>query len=545
MGSRNQRRMNRTKFMKVFTVAVVVAVVGIGWLGLLPERTWADKKTNSVIIGINAETSQFNPILWGDAAFEGLPSACMFDALWDPRPDGTWSPNLATKIPTVENGGVSKDGLTWKIELRKDVKWEDGTPFTAADVEFTWQAIVNEKNNVRERTGFDQIKEFKVIDDHHFEYTLSAPFAPMYLSWSLQFIIPKHVLSKVPDMNTCEWNTTGTFGTGPYKMVERVPGSHIVFKRKPTHHLGVPKIETVIVKFVPDQTVLFTQLKTGEIDFLGGQGISKERYAEAKKLPGVDVWLQHRSNDSLIFNSFRPYFQDKRVRQAIRMAIDREKIVKDVLYGLTQVTDTYLPPDHWAYNPKLKAPYDPKKAAGLLDSLGWKVGPDGVRVKDGVKLAFTLSTTTGNKEREQLELLVQKNLKDIGVSVEIKNLTPAVMWGAFFEETQYDMIVCSQGADLTGDADQTASFHSKRPRWFYHPGTPEMDKCLEDGVRTLDRAKRKEIYLRYQELQFEECPLIYLYIFADIYGKKKGLEGYTANPYTMDFGRFVREWYWE
>jgi peptide/nickel transport system substrate-binding protein len=532
--------------MKVLVVTALVAAVGVGGVGLLPKAAWADKKTNSVIFGTTHEVSQFNPILWGDFGVEEVVSSIVFDALWDPRPDGTWSPNLATKIPTVENGGVSKDGLTWKIELRKGVKWQDGTPFTAADVEFTWQQIMNEKNNVRARVGFDQIKEFKVIDDYHFEYTLSAPFAPMYVVWDINRIIPKHVLSKVPDLNTCEWNTTGTFGTGPFKLVERVPGSHMVFKRNPDYHLGPPKLETVILKFVPDQTVLYTQMKTGEVDFLGIPGIPKERYEEAKKLPNVDIMTTPTAAvEFLLLNCDRPYFKDKRVRQALSMAIDKQKIIKDIYYGLPKATLTYMRADHWAYNNKIKGMYDPKEAGKILDSLGWKVGSDGIRVKNGDKLTFTFSATTGNKDREQTQLIVQKNLKDIGVSAEIKNLTPAVMWGAFFEETQYDMIIIGGPPDLVSDPDFTASSHSKRPRWHYHPGTPEMDKFLEEGLRTLDQAKRKESYARFQEFFVEECFYIPLFSRTDIYSKKKGLSGYKNNPYTEDLTRFIREWYWE
>jgi len=544
MSSRKKQGINRTKFVKV--VAIAVGIVWVSWLTMGSEMSWADKKTNSVIIGMTTEMSQFNPILWGDEIFEGLPSSLMFDALWDPRPDGSYSPDLAVRVPTVENGGVSKDGLTWKIELRKDVKWEDGTPFTAADVEFTWQAIMNEKNNVRARTGFDQIKEFKVIDDHHFEYTLSAPFAPMYVMWSVQRIIPKHILSKVPDINTCEWNSTGTFGTGPFKMVERVPGSHLIFKRNPNYHLGAPKLETVVLKFIPDQTVLYTQMKTGEIDFLGITGIPAERYEEAKKLPDVDIMLTPTVIvESVLLNCYRPYFQDKRVRQAIYMAIDKQNIIRDVYYGLPKSTLSYLGQEHWAYNHEIKEPYNPKKAAQLLDSLGWKIGPDGIRAKDNLKLAFTFSCTAGNKEREQEQLIIQKNLKDIGISAEIKNYTPAVMWGAFFEETQYDAILIAGSPDLVTDPDLTASAHSKRERWHYHPGTPEMDKLLEEGVRTLDNAKRKKIYARFQELYHEEAFFLPLYVRTQINAKKKGLKGYTVNPTSPDLGRFVREWYWD
>ena len=142
-------------------------------------------------------------------------------------------------------------------------------------------------------------------------------------------------------------------------------------------------------------------------------------------------------------------------------------------------------------------------------------------------------------------VLVQQMLKGIGIAAEIKTLNPAVMWGAYFEETQYDMVIINSGPDLISDPDYSATTHSKRPRWHFHPGTPEMDKLLEDGLRTLDREKRKAIYDRLQEVNLEESFQIALYGMVDLVGKKKGLGGYKENPNTLNAGRLIREWYWE
>ena len=545
MDTKKKKDMTRREFMKASTAAAATSAIGGSWLGMLSKAAWADKKTNSVIIGWGEEVSQFNPVLsvgWGT---QELPQSCMFDTLWDPRPDGTLSPNLAVRVPTLQNGGVSDDGLTWKVELRKGVKWHDGAPFTAADVEFTWQLIVNPKVMAGHRTGFTKIKEFKVIDDQNIQFKLSQPFAPMLNVWTFARIVPKHVLSKVPDVNTCEWNSTGTFGTGPFQIAERVPGSHIIYKRNPNYHLDKPKLETVIHKYIVDQNVLYTQLRTGEIDVLGTPGIRRERYDDAKKLPDVDIMLTPRdSTFNLLMNCHRPVFQDKRVRQAIHMAIDKETIIKSVFYDTVKLGLSYMNPDNWWYNRNLKFPYDPKRASELLDSLGWKMGSGGVREKDGLKLAFDFNATAGVKDEEQTQLLVQKNLRDIGIQANIKNLPPAVLWGDYFLETQYDMIIIVNGPDIMSDPDFTDSMHSKRDMFKYHDGTPEMDALLEQGVRTVDRAKRKAIYDRFQELFLDECVYISICGITETLAKKKALKGYEINLYTKDPTRFVREWYW-
>jgi len=538
--------LGKMRFTGRSRIALFAAFAVLFGLGFQSKNVLADKKNNSVIVGMTHEPSQFNPILIADPNFEGPPSSCMFDTLWEIRPDGKFYPNLAAKVPTQENGGISPDFLTWKIELKKGVKWQDGKPFTASDVEFTYQQIMNPKNIVRQRNGFDQIVEFKVIDDHNIEFKLSAPFAPMYWAWITYPIAPKHALANVENLNTCEWNTKGTFGTGPFRMIERVAGSHIIFKRNPEYHGGPPKLETVILKFVPDQTVLYTQMKTGEIDVMGPMGIPRERYSEAQKLEHIDIMITPSLfYESLLLNCHKPYFQDKRVRQSIAMAIDREKIVRDVYYGTVKMSLSYLSPDHWAYNHNLKQAYDPQKASELLDSLGWKIGADGVREKEGVKLAFEFTTTSGNKQREQMQLLVQQDLKAIGIQANIKNLTPAVMWGSFFEETKYDMIFVGGPPGFGADPDYTKSMHSKRPRFRFHNGTPEMDKLLEEGVRTIDPEKRKPIYYRFQELFLEEAARIPIFAYTELYAKKKGLAGYIVNPYEPDIAKFIREWSWQ
>lgn len=550
MNSEKDSRKTEHAFLKKIT-AMVAGILVLSWLCVMPNAAWANKKNNTVIIGMTQEVVQFNPLLYTNPGTDNVPESCMFDALWDVRADGSFTPNLAAKIPTKENGGISADNLTWKIELKKGVKWQDGAPFTAADVEFTFQCIMNPKiNYMRGRSGFNQIKEFKVIDDHHIEYTMKEPYAGMYWVWQMIHIVPKHVLSKVKDINNCEWNTTGTFGTGPYKLVKRVPGSHMVYKRNPDYHGGLPKIETVIHKFVTDQTVIYTQLKTGEIDILGTQGIDPARYEETKKIKHVDTFLwRSTATEYLLFNCNRPCFNDKLVRQALIMAIDWDKILKTVHYGINERHLSYLSPKHWAYNTDLTNPgYNPKKAAELLDAAGWKMGSDGIREKDGVKLAFTkFSTTTGNKGREMAQLIAQQNLKAIGVDAGIKNLTPAVMWGEYFTEGQFDACFVADPLMLGTDPDQSGLFIKFSGITGCYKGNEELSKLWYEGGRTLDREERKMIYHRIQEVLADESGLVPLFGHAAVFAKKKGLGGFDPNTcsYNQDLTAFIQDWYWK
>jgi peptide/nickel transport system substrate-binding protein len=543
MLTKKMKRKGRFSFVKTVLAIAAFALVTCCFSG----AALADKRNNSVIIAMNQEPMQFNPLIYENAGTESVPESCMFDALWDVRPSGDFVPNLAVRVPTKDNGGVSEDGLTWKIELKRDVRWQDGKPFTAADVEFTYKSIINPKVNVaRDRYGFQFIKDFKVIDDYHIEYTLKEPYGPMYWSWQHIHIVPKHVLSKVKDINTAKWNIN-PFGTGPYKLVKRVPGSHMVYKRNPDYHQGPPRIETVIHKFITDQTVAYTQLVSGEIDYLGLMGVPPERFAEAKKLKHVDVRLEpEATTENIIINNKKSYFKDKRVRQALYMAVDTEKVIRDVRYNTVIRTLTYIPADHWAYNQNLKDPgYNPEKAGKLLDEAGWKMGPDGIREKDGKKLSFLFSVTTGDKSREQAQLIFHQNLRAIGMDVTIKNLVPSVMWGDFFFKGQFDIIFGAAPLRLGTDPDYSKEFFMAKEKFGCFEGNDEMVRLAKQGSTTIGQNARKKIYDRFEELWLDETCFAPLFTVGRIYANKKGLGGYKVNPYNTDVTDFIQEWYWK
>jgi peptide/nickel transport system substrate-binding protein len=542
--------MTRRKFIGNTAKITAGVSLGMAFMDDLFGIAYAAKK-NVIILAQTQEPAQFNPLLYVNAGVDTVPEACCFDALWDVNERGEFIPNLAVEVPNQESGRISADGKVWKIELKRGVKWHDGHPFTSKDVEFTYKTIINPKVAVRSRSGMDLIKEFKVVDAHNIEITLIKPYSPFIWAWQDMHIVPAHILSKVPDINTAKFNTQ-PIGTGPFLFVERTPGSHAVYKRNPAYHRGAPKLEKFIHKYVPDQTVLFTQFKTGEIDVLGTQGIPQERVAEAKKLAERDVMYTPIPNVEFIyFNCGKPQFTDPRVRRAIYIAIDKQKWIDQIYYGTIKRTLSYMHTDHWAYNTNLKDPgYDPRKAAEMLDAAGWKVGSSGIREKDGVKLQFTMSTTAGNKAREQAQQLIQQNLKDINVVMEIKNMPASVVWGEYTIKSKFDTLVVGWNLPVGVDPDYTARTHSKQIPAKYGQGSnyvqyenPTVDKLLEDGTTTTDRAKRKQIYAKIQEILLEDLPFAPIFGKAFHMGKKASVGGYKVNPYTPDQQWNVQDWY--
>ena len=474
----------------------------------------------------------------------------MFDALWDVNDKGEVIPNLAARIPTRENGDIAADGRIWRIHLKREVKWSDGQPFTAKDVEFTYQTIINPKVAVRSRSGFDLITNFKIVDDYTVEIELSRPYVPFIWAWQNMHIVPHHLLSKEADLNTSGFNSNPV-GTGPYLLKSRVAGSHMVYEANPNYHRGQPKIRQFIHKFVPDQLVAYGQVKTGEIDYLGVSGVPFDRWREAASLPDrtfirlPQPWVQF-----VYFNCARPQFSDPKVRRALYLALDMQKSLDDVYLGTYQRTLSYLHTSHWAYNKDLKEETpNPQLAARMLDEAGWKIGPDGIREKNGVKMKFTMSTTAGVPARQGTQALFQQNWKAIGVEMEIKNMPASVVWGEYTTKSQFDTLLVSWEPTVGMDPDYTARCHSKMIPAKTGTGSnytqyenEEVDRLLELGVTQTDIEERKKTYARIQEILLEEVP------FAPQGGVNQGhiinkaLRGVRPNQYVVDATWNVHEW---
>jgi peptide/nickel transport system substrate-binding protein len=530
----------------------VLAGGGALLLPSLARPAIAQSATDRIVFAMTQEPVQLNPLLYVNAGTENVPEACMFDALWDMNEAGQFIPNLAVVVPTVENGGISSDGLVWKITLKPGVAWSDGQPFTAADVQFTYETIMNPAVAVRSRGGFDLIKTFKIVDDHHIEIELSRPYVPLLWAWQNMHIVPKHLLAGEPNINTAAFNTK-PIGTGPFLLRTRVAGSHMVYERNPNYHRGPAKVRQFIHKIVPDQLVLYGQAKTGEVDYMALLGVPNDRWDEARKIADRDFMVQNSPNVQFIyFNCGKPIFSDVRVRKALYIACEMQKSIDDVYFGTYERTLSYLSPAHWAYNHALKDETpNPERAAKLLDEAGWTMGPDGVRQKNGEKLHFTCSTTAGNPSRQATQALFQQNWKRIGVDMEIRNFPASVVWADYTTKSQFDTLLVAWDPTVGLDPDYTARAHSKQIPVKTGSGSnytqysnPEVDKLLEAGVSEPNVTARKKIYDRVQEILLDEVPFAPQGATRQGHLKKKNLVGVKVNSYVTDITWNVQDWAW-
>jgi len=541
-------RFTRRQGLKFFGAAGLVAMAP-SILGAGAARA-EDAPKGQIVVGFSQEPTVFNPHLLHIEVDEGVHFA-IFDPLFDVDAKGNFYPLLAKEVPTVENGGISADGLNWKLTLRDDVKWHDGKPFTAEDVKFTLELLVNPDFRSWRRTGHNLVRDLTVVSPTEITWRMESPFAPYAAILASTFIVPKHAFEGA-DLNNAPFNNA-PIGTGAFKWKERVPGDHIELEANADYFGDGPYLERVVLKYIPEMTVLYTQLKTGDIDVLALQWISPDNYEEAKTLPDrvVEV-IGAPFFEGLSLNLERPQFKDQAVREALYYAVDKQTIIDALYYGVPKPTESYVPRESYYYNPDLPVQqYDLDKARALLDGAGWTPGADGIREKDGVKLSFTCSTTSGNHLREQAQQFLQQSFREIGVDMKIGNLPPAVMWGDHWMLSQFDMALAGLSC-LTGPDPDTSDYFlstaspakggNGQNTWVYN--NPEVDELLKKGGAVVSPEERLPIYRRVQEIMRHDLPFLPLFQYANIRGYKAGIQGVEANINNRIDTWNVRSWRW-
>jgi peptide/nickel transport system substrate-binding protein len=456
-----------------------------------------------------------------------------------------YTPALATEVPTLENGGISKDGLRYTFKLRKGVRWHDGQPFTSADVAFTHKVLLDPAVDVRGRVGWNKVTRVDTPDDVTVVFQFSTVDAPFLDRVATLGILPKHILGTLSgaEIKTHRW-FRAPVGLGPFVFKEWVPGSHILLVKNPNYWKpGRPYLDRIIYKIVPDANALLNQLETGDIDTR--VRLVNEQIDVVKKLanvtlvatPSVTPWL-------LWMNHTVAPFSDKRVRQALALGFDKDRLVKTILGGHVTAAWGLLPPMSWAYNPNVTRPaFDPARAKGLLEEAGWKAASDGVRVRDGKRLGFEIANIGGEQERVQVLSFIQQQWKQIGVDARIRTVDVGQMWGRMLPQRQFEMAYSYTGR--LPDPDMSTHYLSpelKPSTNFPGYSNPEVDRLLLAASATVDRDKRRAAYRRVQEIVADDTVHLFLYWLNVNTVLNKRIQGYKAAPGYVEFWN-ADEWW--
>lgn len=505
-----------------------------------------------VRLTLNQEPDTLNPFYSGLRATFTVTQA-IFNGLVVVNEQGDYEGDLAMEVPTVQNGGVSADGLTITYKLRQGVKWADGQPFSADDVKFTYDAIMNPANTISGKSVYGKIESLTVKDPYTVELKMKEPYAAYAEFFSYPVgILPRHALGSLPDLNKADFNRK-PFGTGPYRVTDWQAANYIQLDANPNYYKGAPKIGRVIVRIVPDKNTQLAQVRANETDV--AVDLNEDDAVQVDRIPGWKAFaIAGLTSDRLFLNLAEPgvadgsrphpILGDKRVRQALEMGIDKQQLVDKVLSGKTKVATSEYPVG-WAAPNLEPSKYDVDTAKRLLDEAGWQVGADGIREKDGRKLHLSISSTSGNTLRENVEQLIQAGWKAMGVDLEIKNATAAVLVGEWSENGlvqrgNFDIAYYgfTPGIDPSGTI--SPRFHSKQIPFEGNQGEgdngmryrdPQVDQWIDEADRTLDQARRKELYGEVMRKIADDVPVIYLYNRANVEAVSQRVQGPHSHPF--------------
>lgn len=463
---------------------------------------------DSLVEGTIGEASTLIPILASDSSSHAV-AGQVYNGLVK------YDKNLNIVGDLAESFDISPDGLNITFHLRRGVKWHDGSPFTARDVLYTYRVTVDPKTPTAYAEDFKQVKNISTPDDHTVRVVYGIPFAPALASWGMN-ILPAHLLEG-QDITKSPL-ARKPVGTGPYRFKEWISGQKIVLEANNEYFEGRPYIDRYIYRIIPDTSTMYMELKAGAIDLMGLTPVQYARQTGNRSFTSRFNKYRYPSSGYLYmgYNLRHPLFGDKRIRQAMTAAINKDELIHGVLFGMGQKAHGPIVPGRWAYNPSVKdIGYDPKHAAELLAQAGWKEkNSDGILVKDGKPFKFTILTNQGNQQRLMTAQIVQQRLRQVGIDVKIRIVEWATFLKEFVNKGNFEVVMLAW--NISQDPDMYDIWHSSKT----NPGelnfigykNPEVDRLLVDGRSTFDIEKRKRAYFRIQEILAQDQPYTFLYV---------------------------------
>jgi peptide/nickel transport system substrate-binding protein len=481
----------------------------------------AHRDPGSIVVAQQREPRSLNPALengassteWGELLFQYL-------VKYDDR--GKLIPDAATEVPTLANRGISADGRTITYHLKRNLRFADGVALTARDCVFSVAAILNPRNNVQSRYGYDRIQRAQAPDPYTCVLHLKAPFAPLLtLVMAPQGfpIFPEHLLARYPDFNNLPFDAA-PIGSGPYRVVTWTRGDRVEMVPNPYYYRGAPKVAQLDVAFVGDANTAINQLRSGEVDgFYDDQ--NRGDYPYLKTIPNiVTTATPINAIGAIIFNTSDPVTSDPRVRRALTEAIDVRSLIAKTYRGALTSAGGARGLFIWAYDKRAypDTVYDPARANRELDAAGWKRGSNGTRQKNGTPLAILFVMQAATPGDAQIGSEVQAYLQAVGAEVTLKA----------YEVTQFVAPV-SEGGPVYGgkfqmalypftngdDPDTTDQFACKNvPPNGYNKSRicePRIDALLDRARTTYDIPTRRAAYVALERILATQSPLIITY----------------------------------
>lgn len=492
-------------------------------------------------IAVSEEPKNVNPLL-SATTIEEFIDRLMFEPLLSADARGNPVPMLAIEVPTQENGGISRDGLTIRYRLRRDVRWSDGVPVTSRDVIWSWRAILNPNNDVVSRHGYDDVASIDAPDAHTAIVHLKRPFAPFVNTFFAESdqpydVLPAHALARYSDINKLQFNSAPTVSDGPFLFESWRRGDRILLTANRSFFNGTPGLNSIELDFIPNEDSAVNLLRTHAVDYVHEP--SFQIYAALRSIPDTRiVGVNINGYEGLMFNLSHSVLADPLVRRAIAAAINKSALAQQLTHGQATVATEDLPNWLWAFDPAVQpVQFDPAAAIKMLNRAGWIAGNDGMVRKEGHSLQLLLATDTQTALHRSESVLVQAALRRIGVGVEVKYYPIQLLYapqglGGVMHGGKFDLLLYPWISGIDPDNSSQFTCASVPPRGYNdsHYCNPTMDDAQTQALMYYDRPHRKAAYSKIERLLSQHNPLIFFWWQRTLQAISVDFHGFDPNP---------------
>jgi peptide/nickel transport system substrate-binding protein len=506
-------RQNKKYYLKVvltqfYSVSYYMVMVTLLFC-LSCSRFESVRDPHTLYVHLSAEPGHLNPITSTEAIASSI-NTYIYETLLDRDYD-----TLELKPLLASHWEISPDKLHYRFYLKKNIRWSDGKPFTADDIVYSFHVIKDPAvANAPLKVYYIDVVSVKKISPYIVEFTYSRPyFLALEICGSIP-VVPKHIFDDGTDFNTHK-NNRHPIGTGPYIFSKWETGKRIELELNPLYWGNKPDIKKVIYKVIPEPSVALQMLKKGELDVMSLRPIQWVRQTDSQHFKeSFYRFTYYQPYYSYIgWNAKNPLFNNKNVRKALTMLINRQAILDSLLFGLgTVVTGPFYIYDKYYNHAVQPLPYDPEKAKELLNNAGW-VDSDGDGILDsgGKKFSFTFTIASASKFAERLATILKEDFAKVGIQMEINRYE----WAVFVNKIdKRDFDAVTLGWSLSWEGDPYQLWHSSQVKAgsnFCYFINREADEIIEKARKEFDVNKRIVLYHRFHEIIHDEQPYTFLY----------------------------------
>jgi len=548
---RKHGAMWRLPFPTLRVFAVCAAAVAAASCATVRTASSPDAGARVLRVGLVQQPNSLDP-LHAVQFYENYLAEATSSALVVLDDSGNPSPDLAREVPTLANGGISRDGKTIIYHLRPNLRWQDGVRLTSRDVAYTFARMMDPKTAFPEATVYSAIASLATPDAATVVLHLRSPWADatsqLFVGGQDGSIVPEHVLRGVTDLTTSTFEAK-PLGSGPYTVESWRRGDRIVLRANPLYFRGRPAIDRIDVVFVPDANTLNLRVKSGELDF--SPQITTEFAASLHDTPALRVRaVPTYTAVEIGFEGRVPPFDDARVRRALLAAVDRRRIVTTVYRGFAVAADDLVPPQsafHVAA-PEVRESGDLRAAGALLDAAGWQPGAGGVRRKDGRPLAFSLTVASGYEALLKTAVQVQSTWRALGADVALRPIQVNMMYApgtGVMQSGNFQAALYTDGYATSPDRADTLSTAAIPPggRNYYRFSDRDVDRWTAAARVNADATVRRRLYAAIARRVRELAPAYPLLWIDQRYVYTGALDGFRPEPVNSDFWN-VWAWRW-